>query len=193
MSNLRSPSHSKPSLLLWGLVFLGSLIAFLLLNIAIAKFLYRQPQAILTLGGNPEREALAAKLAKQNSKLLVWVSSGSSEPVAQRIFSEAGIPQERYFLDYRATDTVTNFTSLITDFKQHQLKHVYLITSDYHMPRARAIGTIILGSQGIIFTPMEVRTKSDREPLVKTLRDLGRSILWIFSGYTGARSQDIKS
>ena len=191
MSNLRSPFHSKLYLLLWGLVFLGSLIAILLLNIAISKFLYPQPQAILTLGGNPEREVLAAKLASQNSKLRVWVSSGSNEQIAQRIFREAGIPQERYVLDYHATDTVSNFTSLIADFKQHQLKHVYLITSDYHMPRARTVGTIILGSQGIVFTPMEVRTESDREPIVKTLRDIGRSILWIFSGHTGARFKDI--
>ena len=130
-------------------------------------------------------------MASQNPQLIVWVSTGSNAKISNRIFHDAGIPPNRYFLDYRATNTVTNFTTLVEDFKQHHIKHLYLITSDFHMSRARAIGTIILGSRGIAFTPMQVMTKRDREPTVKILRDICRSILWIFSGYTGASLKDI--
>ena len=191
MSKQRSQYSYKYYLFLGGIVFLSSFIGIILLNMGISKILHPQPQAILTLGGNPQREVLAAKLARQNPQLIVWVSSGSNERIANRIFLEADIAKDRYLLDYRATDTVTNFTSLVPEFKKYQIKHLYLITSDYHMPRARAVGTIILGSQGIVFTPMEVRTEENREPIVKTIRDIGRSIIWLFSGHTGARAKRI--
>ena len=63
--------------------------------------------------------------------------------------------------------------------------------SDFHLPRARAVVTIILGIRGIMFTPMEARTKRDREPTVKILRDIGRSIIWIFSGYSYEKHSQI--
>ncbi|MEM9273615.1 MAG: YdcF family protein [Cyanobacteria bacterium P01_F01_bin.143] len=164
------------------------LIVIIPVNIAIANLKYPQPQAILCLGGDHHREKLAAKLAQQNSDLMIWVSSGSDNKITNRIFRQAGIPHQRFFLDNRATDTVTNFTTLLADFKQYHIKHLYLITSDFHMPRARAIATIILGSRGIAFTSMEVRTKrKDPEPKMKILRDVARSIFWVFSGYTGAK------
>ena len=191
MGGKQGQSSWKFYLFLGAIVFICSLIATIAINIAIALMQYPQPQAILCLGGDHKREALAAKLASQNSNLMIWVSSGSNNKITNKIFRNAGIPPNRYFLDNRATDTVTNFTTLVEDFKQHHIKHLYLITSNFHMLRARAIGTIILGSRGIAFTPMQVRTKHDREPTVKILRDIGRSILWLFSGYTGANLKDI--
>ena len=191
MGEKRGISNHKYYPLLLVVVFIGSLIAIIAINIAIALMQYPQPQAILCLGGYHQREVLAAKLASQNSNLTIWVSSGSDNKITNKIFQNAGIPLSRYFLDNRATDTVTNFTTLVEDFRKNHIKHLYLITSDFHMPRARAIGTIILGSQGIAFTSMQVSTKRDREPKVKILRDIGRSILWIFSGYTGASLKGI--
>ena len=191
MIKQQSKFKRKNYLFLGTIVFFSSLIVIILLNIAIVFIQYPQPQAIFCLGGDHQRERLAAKLASQNSNLLIWVSSGSDNQITRKIFHNAGIPLNRYFLDDRATDTVTNFTSLVSNFKQHQIKHLYLITSDFHMPRARAIGSIILSSRGIVFTPMEIRTKRDREPTIKIIRDIGRSILWIFSGYTGSSLKDI--
>jgi len=178
--------HRQGSLLFWAMVFIGALIGTIALNVAIATIQHPQPQAILCLGGDHRREKLAAKLANQNSELLIWVSSGSDDQITKKIFQDADIPVKRFFLDNRATDTVTNFTTLLGDFKQHHIKHLYVITSDFHMARSKAIATIILSSQGIAFTTMEIRTKRDREPKVKIIRDIGRSILWFFSGYTGA-------
>ena len=176
---------------LWLIVFISSFIAIISLNILLAYAKYPQPQAILCLGGGMDRLVLSTNIASQNPNLMIWVSSGGNNRKVIQLFHDMGIPDNKYFLDYYATDTVTDFTYLVDDFKQHHIKHLYLITSDFHMPRARAIGTIILGSRGIVFTPMEVRTKSDREPQVKIVRDIVRSIIWLFSGYTGADLKDI--
>lgn len=90
-------------------------------------------------------------------------------------------------LDCLARDTVTNFTTLTGDFVTQKLQHIYLITSDYHMKRARAIASIILGSHGIAVTPVEVPSLGDNsESLVRVLRDCGRSVVWIFTRRTGA-------
>ena len=176
------------------MVFISCVMTTISLNIAIA--IRHQPQAILVLGGDPKRDALAAKLALQNPQLKIWVSSRSKHENSSQIFSNAGIPPQRYFLDRRATDTVTNFTTLVEDFRQHQIKHLYLVTSDYHMPRARAIATIILSSRGIAFTPVTLvisRKQARDESTGKMLRDIVRSLIWILSGYTGASCQDIQS
>ena len=195
MGGKRGRSSWKFNLFLGAIVLIFSFIGIISINLAIARWQYPQPQAILTLGGHPDREALAAKLASHNPQLIVWVSTGSDYKIANRIFLDAGIPPNRYFLDYRATDTVTNFTTLVEDFKQYHIKHLYLITSNYHIPRARAIATIILGSQGIAFTLISIVDSTKPHPnesIGKILRDVGRSILWIFSGHTGASLKDIE-
>ncbi|GAB1544836.1 YdcF family protein [Scytonema sp. NUACC21] len=162
------------------------LLSIIPLRLAIASYQVPHPQAILTLGGGADREKFAAKLAQDNPSLDIWVSSGTTPEKAHLIFQNLGIPDSRLHLDYRAVDTVTNFTSLVPDFKLHQIKHLYLITSDFHMPRAKVIGTLILGSQGITFTPVSVPSKEPKESLPHILRDSARSILWIVTGRTGA-------
>ena len=181
-------------LFLCAIIFICSLIATISINIAISRIQYPQPQAILCLGGGRAREIFAAELASQNPQLIVWVSTGSDYKTANQVFRNAGIPTYRYFLDRRATDTVTNFTTLVEDFKQHQIKHLYLLTADFHMARARAIATIILGSQGIAFTPIPIVDSTKprhNESTGKISRDICRSILWILSGYTGASLKGI--
>lgn len=145
-----------------------------------------QPEALFVLGGHEERECFAAKLAQKYPDLPIWVSSGSPEDYAQRIFAKAGIKGDRLHLDYQASDTVTNFTSLVTELKAQGIDSVYLITSDNHMPRARLIGEIVFGSQGIIIKPMAVPSNSPPESIKKSLRDGARAILWLTTGHTGA-------
>jgi uncharacterized SAM-binding protein YcdF (DUF218 family) len=145
------------------------------------------PQAILTLGGGTGREEVAAQLAQHNPDMEIWVSSGSLLPQeAYRLFQTFGIAKNRLHLDYRASDTVTNFTTLVADFEQRNIRHIYLVTSDFHMPRAMAIATIVLGSRGIAFTAIPVPCDRPKESTLKILRDSGRSLLWILTGQTGA-------
>jgi uncharacterized SAM-binding protein YcdF (DUF218 family) len=168
--------------------FLLCLLLSIPVRLAIASYQAPRPQAILMLGGTVlgEREEFTAEFARWYPSLEIWISSGLPPNKIRKIFQATGISSQRLHLDYRAVDTVTNFTSLTLDFKHKGIQHLYLITSDYHMPRAKAIAVLILGSQGITFTPLSVPSNTPKESIFPILRDITRSLLWIFTGYTGA-------
>ncbi|MGF1513303.1 MAG: YdcF family protein [Elainellaceae cyanobacterium] len=146
----------------------------------------RQPDAILVLGGAIAREEFAAQFAAEHPNLPIWVSSGTNPEFAELLFAEAGIDPARLHLDYRAVDTVTNFTTLVDEFEQRDIDNIYLITSDYHMRRARVIGEIVFGSHGIGFRPISVVTGEAPEPTRKVMRDGARSVFWMVTGRTGS-------
>ncbi len=156
------------------------------MSVKVVKGYFQEPQAILVLGGSIAREAFAADLARQFSHLEVWVSGGSNPEYAQWLFTEAGISLERLHLDYEAVDTVTNFTTLVDEFKAREITSVYLVTSDDHMRRAQVIGEIVLGSRGIDYKPLAVPSGREPEPLEKAVRDGVRAILWVVTGKTGS-------
>ncbi|MGL5064875.1 MAG: YdcF family protein [Microcoleus sp.] len=148
---------------------------------------------MLVLGGAIEREVFAAKFARQHPSLPIWVSSGTNPEFAEWVFAEAGIDRDRVHLDYRAVDTVTNFTTLVDELRDRGIDSVYLITSDDHMRRARIIGEIVLGSRGISFKPVAVPSGREPEPLQKSIRDGARAIMWLTTGYTGANFSQARS
>jgi len=154
------------------------------------KSYFQEPQAVMVLGGSTaalEREKFAAKFARQYPDLPIWVSGGSpNQKYTERVFAKAGINPNRLHLDYQAVDTVTNFTTLVDELQARGINSVYLITSDYHMRRARIIGEIVLGSRGIEFKSVSVPSKRSPEPIEKALRDGGRALLWLITGHTGA-------
>ncbi|MBD2165794.1 YdcF family protein [Calothrix membranacea FACHB-236] len=162
------------------------LLSVIPIRIAIASYQAPHPQAILTLGGGTDREEFTAQFARKHPHLDIWVSSGSSPDQARAIFHNADIANSRLHLDYRAVDTVTNFTSLVSDFKKRQIHHLYLITSSFHIQRAKTIAVIVLGSQGIIFTPVAIVSNQPKESIFDIVRDAGRSFVWIITGHTGA-------
>jgi uncharacterized SAM-binding protein YcdF (DUF218 family) len=177
------------------LALTSSILALILIipvRLAIAHSQTPKPQAILTLGAWTDREQAAAEIARWYPSLEVWVSSGTPPELVRPIFQAAGVSQSRLHLDYRAVDTVTNFTTIVPEFQRKGIHHIYLVTSDFHMPRAKAIATIILGSQGIAFTPIPVPSdQSKKETIFPIIRDLGRSLLWIATGHTGASLQPL--
>ncbi|MEO0836365.1 MAG: YdcF family protein [Cyanobacteria bacterium J06642_3] len=144
------------------------------------------PDAVLVLGGHEERERFAARLGQQYPQLPIWISSGSPQAYAQKIFAQAGIKSDRLKFDYRASDTVTNFTTLVDELQAQGIDSVYLVTSENHMQRAKIIGDIVLGSRGINFQPVSVPSNNPPEPIEKCWRDGARAILWLFTGHTGA-------
>jgi uncharacterized SAM-binding protein YcdF (DUF218 family) len=144
------------------------------------------PEAILVLGGAPEREAYAASLAQREPNLDVWVSSGSNPEYAHWVFSQAGIDLNRVHLDYRAVDTVTNFTTLVDDLQRQDIDCIYLVTSDFHMLRALVVAEIVFGSRGIAVRTLSVPTRDAKEPTFKVVRDGIRAMVWLFTGHTGA-------
>jgi uncharacterized SAM-binding protein YcdF (DUF218 family) len=93
-------------------------------------------------------------------------------------------------IDRQAVDTVTNFTSLVDKLQAQGIDSVYLITSDYHMRRARVIGEIVFGSRGIVLKSVPVPSGRSPEPIKKAIRDGARAILWVTTGHTGATLRD---
>lgn len=156
------------------------------------KSYWEPPQAVFVLGGAAEREIFAAHFAHEHPQLPIWVSSGSNPEYAEWVFSQAGIELERLHLDYRAVDTVTNFTTLVDELQAQGIHRVYLITSDDHMRRARIIGEIVLGSRGISFKAIAVPSGRSPEPIEKVVRDGARALLWLTTGYTGANIGQLK-
>lgn len=170
------------------IVALLVLLGFIPVQIAIARHQVPVPQAILVLGGNTQRMTFAADFWQEHSELDIWLSGvGTNSNFHRRLFREAGVPENKIHFDLCATDTVTNFTCPLQDFVRRNLRHLYLITSDYHMARSRAIATLILGSRGIIITPVAVPSSGyPSESLLRIIRDCIRCILWLITGYSGA-------
>ncbi|MCY6493548.1 YdcF family protein [Leptolyngbya sp. GGD] len=181
-NNLK-PSRRAVLLALVGILCcLGS---YFPVRLAIARHFAPVPKLILVVGGTPDREQKAAQLAREYPNLDVWVSSGSSE--AQQIFTKAGINQSRLYLDNRATDTVSNFTTMVDLLKQQHIPHVFLVTSDFHLARSTAIATVVFGSEGIAFTPVAAYNPYyPPESQLRMVRDVGRALLWLGTGRTGS-------
>lgn len=176
--NLNRPSKFK-------YLFLLSVVATsLCVGFKPASKVTPNPEALLVLGGHEERERYAAQLAQKHPELPIWLSSGSPQEYAQRIFANAGIKRDRLHFDYSASDTVTNFTTLVDDLEAQGIDSVYLVTSENHMQRAKIIGEIVLGSRGIDFQPISVPSENPPEPIEKTVRDGARAFFWLLTGRT---------
>ncbi|WP_228060330.1 MULTISPECIES: YdcF family protein [unclassified Coleofasciculus] len=180
------------------------------IRLAIAKNQAPEPQVILVLGGGNGREKFAAKFAKQHPTLEIWVSSGRW-PHGPEVFEAAGIPihpsldgwpngpdpelhevfdnrdvpgEQQVRFGWFAADTVGDFAHHVKPLQERKFKHIYIITSADHMPRAKTIATLILGSNGITFTPVSVPSEQPKESQfwLRIIRDAIRSIIWIITG-----------
>jgi uncharacterized SAM-binding protein YcdF (DUF218 family) len=141
------------------------------------------PQMILVLGGDVERERVAAELAQRDG-LPVLVSGGSNPEYAHWLFGRQGLDERRVQLDYRATDTLTNFTSIVDELRRAKVRHVLLVTSSDHMERALLVGRMVAGSRGIGLTPVAVSCGDRCEPegRRKVWGDGLRAALWVVTG-----------
>lgn len=169
----------------WPLIGISVVMAWFFFNSAYPSNAPKSPQAVLVLGGEPQRERFAAEFARRHSDLPIWVSGGSNPEYAEWVFSEAGIDPARIHLDYQAIDTVTNFTTVVDQLKHQGIERIYLITSDFHMRRARLVGSVILGSRGITFESVAIPSDNPPESLEKAVGDGARAILWVMTGSTG--------
>lgn len=75
-------------------------------------------------GGDREREALAAcllgKLSSQAQLSWPVIVSSAHEDVLN-VMARWGVVPPRLIIDDRALDTVTNFTSLVSDFQRRKM------------------------------------------------------------------------
>ncbi|CAJ1399889.1 unnamed protein product [Effrenium voratum] len=139
--------------------------------------------AILLLGGEPERDIFATKLAFAESAsvpLKVFASSpgfGAEE----RLWPVEAAGQ--LVLSYEAVDTVTNFSTMIPKLLEAEVGKVLLVTSSYHMPRALAIADVMLSDKNITFEPMSVDSTQPLERQWKIWRDVLRARIWRCTGW----------
>ena len=142
-----------------------------------------QPQRILVLGGDADRERIGLRLARRMNLPLV-VSGGTNPEYAQWLMQHEGLPEDRVRLDYRARDTLGNFTSLVDELQRDGVHHLLLVTSEDHLPRAMAVGTIVAGSRGIRLTgvPVSCRPRCREESLGKRFGDGLRAFAWVLTG-----------
>ncbi|CAL1173615.1 unnamed protein product [Cladocopium goreaui] len=124
--------------------------------------------AILLLGGEPDRDSYAAQLSFEFHPPLEVFASSPSSGALERLSAVDRI--NKLVLSYEALDTVTNFSTMIPRLQEAGVKKVLLVTSSYHMPRARAIAGVMLGASGIDFEAREVESTKPPEPRWKIWR-----------------------
>ena len=141
------------------------------------------PQLVLVLGGDVDRERVGARLARELA-LPLLVSSGSNPEYATWLIQDEGLDARHVQLDYRARDTLGNFTSLVDELQQEEVRHVLLVTSTDHLARSLAVGQVVAGSRGIHLTGVPVACEPncvDENP-VKYWGDWLRAVIWVATG-----------
>ena len=141
------------------------------------------PQMVLVLGGDVDRERMGARLARQLD-LPLLVSGGSNPEYASWLLQAERLDPERVTLDYRARDTLSNFTSLVDELRSEGIQHVLLVTSDDHLARSMAVGQVVAGSRGIHLTGVPVACSPDcvQEGRLKLISDWVRALAWVVTG-----------
>ena len=80
------------------------------------------------MGGDSQRMKFTAQFWQSHRNLDIWVSDFESNLNYNRgIFQQFGVPNQQLRFDGKATDTVTNFTSMVDKFADRKLQHIYLI------------------------------------------------------------------
>lgn len=108
---------------------------------------------------------------------------------AEERFLGAGVAESRLLVDESAFDTLSNFsrTLALMPTRLGRARHVLCFTSAYHVPRARTLALLILGSRGVACTvlPLDHAGRSDAgagESRLRELRDAARGVGWALSG-----------
>lgn len=137
--------------------------------------------AFFVLGGSIKREMYVAELAQQYPQIPILISSGSKDPCILLIFQRQTAPMDNVWLEKCADSTFDNFYYSIPILQQWGVGKVKLITSTTHLPRAKLMAQILLGSHGIWVSPdiiQEQGIPGNREYSWKTALDVTRSIFW---------------
>ncbi|MGB3558098.1 MAG: YdcF family protein [Geitlerinemataceae cyanobacterium] len=164
-------------------LLLAALVASWLLHTAIAlRSAANLPvDAFLVLGGSIQREIYAAELAKHYPQTPILISSGSPDPCIWLLFDRAAAPKGRVWLERCADSTFGNFYFALPILQQWQAQHITLVTSATHLPRAKWLARILLGTHEIwVDTALvkEIGVPGNQESWLKTGLDITRSFVW---------------
>ena len=157
-------------------------------GVALSRHVMMLPQAaqqpvdlFLVLGGSIRREIYVSQLAQQFPQTRILISTGSDDPCILKLFERINAPMEQVWLEKCADSTFGNFLFTIPILKEWKVRHVKLITSPSHLPRAQWMAQILLGAHGIWveFDLVEETGKpGNQEFPVKTALDVTRALLW---------------
>mmetsp|Transcript_25709 Transcript_25709/g.29366 ORF Transcript_25709/g.29366 Transcript_25709/m.29366 type:complete len:228 (+) Transcript_25709:23-706(+) len=156
---------------------------------------YGRKYLALVLGGPAEREKKSVEAVCSGNFAVpvpalscgapVWLSGPSLTENCIVTCKQAGCDPEQLLIDYRALDTLGNFTTLVKEMRRHNFDSVSIVTSIYQMPRALAIAKVVLRSNGIKVGPevaINPVTGEVKESRLMVFRDTIRAWLWVIFG-----------
>lgn len=163
------------------LLIIASFAALLsqILRLSIAS--QQQVDLFFVLGGSIRREIYVSQIAKQFPNTRILISTGSDDPCILKLFERVNAPLEQVWLEKCADSTFGNFFFSLPLLKQWQIRHVKLITSESHLPRAKWMAQILLGAHGMwveVDVVKETGRPGNQESPLKTVLDLMRAIVW---------------
>jgi uncharacterized SAM-binding protein YcdF (DUF218 family) len=142
----------------------------------------QQPiDAVLVLGGSIRREIVASEMVVQGNRLPILISQGSQPPCIRALFDRISAPVETVWLETCAESTFDNYRYSLPTLKQWNSRHVQVVTSPTHLPRAQWLATIMLGSHGLwpeMQLVQETGVPGNVESSLKTGLDVVRSLVW---------------
>lgn len=147
-------------------------------------------KVIIELGGNPAgRTPKAIELATQMPDAFLLFSTVEDPSLCINSCKQAGINPDRYYLDYLAWDTVTNFTCTYDRIRNLGAKELYIVTDGYHMERAMVIAKTVYLGNGVKLIPSPSSAPDHKEPASRILLDDIRSWIWKLTGQIVADNQ----
>ena len=138
---------------------------------------------IIHLGGDPTRVYETIQTARDNPSALIIVSSEGNPVWVDQQLQAAGISRDRYVFDFNAWDTVTNFTETKRWVMQQRPQKLFVVTNQFHIPRAETIAYCVFWKEGVKVVSCPV---ADRAPHSESwqlvLGDVVRALVWRLSG-----------
>ncbi|HEY9647576.1 MAG TPA: YdcF family protein [Chroococcidiopsis sp.] len=174
-----------------GLGLCALLLGWLLINGIQLRLAAAQPvDAYLVLGGSIRREIYAAEVAKRSPTIPILISKGSEDPCIWLIFQRDQAPMQQVWLEKCADSTFDNFCFSLPTLRRWRSRHIRLITSATHLPRAMWMAQVMLGAHGIWVEPeivAEQGVPANHESGLKTAMDLVRGGLWAIASHLYTR------
>jgi uncharacterized SAM-binding protein YcdF (DUF218 family) len=138
---------------------------------------------IIHLGGDPARIYETIQTAKNNPSALIIVSSENNPAWVDQQLQAAGLSRDRYVFDFNAWDTVTNFTETKRWVMQQRPQKVFVVTNEFHMPRAETIAHCVFWKEGVKVVACPTANRAPRsEGWQLVLGDVARALLWRLTG-----------
>ena len=140
---------------------------------------------ILELGGNTARLNTVVQLAKQYPDAKIIISSEGSPDYVVGFFDSNSISRNRYIFDFHAWDTVTNFTETKSLVRSYCPSKIFVVTDNFHMPRAVVIAKAVYWLSGIAINAVPYMGGEPHDPEPESLvnYDRFRAWLWRLTGY----------